>query len=649
MTSSESDIVFEPSAELANKSNIKRFMNNNAISDYAELIKRSADDIEWYWDAVNKDLNIEWFRPYRKVLDVSNGKPWAKWFVDGKCNIAYNCVDRHIKTWRKDKLAYIWEGENGSKRELTYSDLYVMINKLANALKMLGIGKGDVIGIYMPMIPEAIVSMLACSKIGAVHSVVFSGFSAPALATRLNDAGVKLLITADGYYRRGKLIDLKKDADDALKSSPTVRKAIVCRYAGTDVPWDSSRDIWYDELIREQSSECNCEVMDSEDPLFILHTSGTTGRPKGTLHVQGSFTVFAAQQTAYLIDLKDDDVLFWPADIGWITGQTWTVYGSLVLGGTAVIYDGAPDYPEPDRWFRIIEDYGVTIFGASPTAIRLFMKYDEKLVKQRRLDTLRILASTGEPLNPEEWLWFFENVGNSRCPIMNLSGGTEIGGAIVSPLPIMPLKPSTVGGPVPAFDVDVLDESGKSIRSAAGYLVIRKPWPGMTRGLWKDPERYIETYWSTYNDIWFHGDWALVDSDGFWYLQGRVDDVIKVAGHRIGSGEMESVLASHPAVAEAAAIGVPHEIKGETIVVYVVLKHGYSAQESIKEELKSHVVERIGKIARPEDVKFVKDLPRTRTGKIVRRLIRAKILGADLGDLSNLENPESVETLGKAL
>ena len=649
MTGCPSGIVFQPSAELTSKSNVRRFMNNNAISDYAELIKRSADDIEWYWDAVNEDLSVEWFKPYTKILDVSNGKPWAKWFVNGKCNIVYNCIDRHIKTWRKDKLAYIWEGENGSKRELTYWDLYAMINKLANALKMVGIGKGDVVGIYMPMIPEAVVSMLACSKIGAVHSVVFSGFSAPALAARLDDAGAKLLITADGYHRRGKLIELKKDVDDALKLSPTVRKAIVCRDAGIDAPWNSSRDIWYDELIREQSSECNCEVMDSEDPLFILYTSGTTGRPKGTMHVHGSFTVFAAQQTAYLIDLKDDDVLFWPADIGWITGQTWTVYGSLVLGGTAVIYDGAPDYPEPDRWFRIIEDYGVTIFGASPTAIRLFMKYDRELVKQHRLDTLRILASTGEPLNPEEWLWFFEKVGNSRCPIMNLSGGTEIGGAIVSPLPIMPLKPSTVGGPVPGFDVDVLDESGKSIRNAAGYLVIRKPWPGMTRGLWKDPERYIETYWSTYNDIWFHGDWALVDSGGFWYLQGRVDDVIKVAGHRIGSGEIESVLASHPAVAEAAAIGIPHEIKGESIVVYVVLKHGYSAQESIKEELKSHVVDQIGKIARPEDVKFVKDLPRTRTGKIVRRLVRAKILGADLGDLSNLENPESVEALGKAL
>lgn len=649
MTGSESSVVFEPSAELANKSNISRFMKNNAISDYAELIQRSADDIEWYWDAVNKDLNIEWFKPYSKILDVSRGKPWAKWFIDGKCNIAYNCLDRHVRSWRKEKLAYVWEGENGSKRKFTYSDLYVMVNKLANALKTLGIGKGDVVGIYMPMIPEAIVSMLACSKIGAVHSVVFSGFSAPALATRLNDAAARLLITVDGYYRRGRLVDLKKDVDDALKSSPTVSKVITCRYAGTDVRWNSSRDIWYDELVREQSSDCNCEIMDSEDPLYILYTSGTTGRPKGTLHVHGGFTVFAAQQTAYPIDLKDDDVLFWPADIGWITGQTWTVYGSLILGGTAVIYDGAPDHPKPDRWFRIIEDHGVTIFGASPTVIRLFMKYGRDLVKQHRLDTLRIMASTGEPLNPDEWFWFFENVGKARCPIMNLSGGTEIGGAIVSPLPIMLLKPSTVGGPVPGFDADVFDESGKSVREITGYLVIRKPWPGMTRGLWKDPERYIETYWSTYKDIWFHGDWALIDSGGFWYLHGRVDDVIKVAGHRIGSAEIESILAGHPAVVESAAIGIPHEVKGEVIIAYVVLKQGYSAEESLKEELKTHVVDQVGKIARPEDVKFVKDLPRTRTGKIVRRLIRAKMLGADLGDLSNLENPESVESLDKAL
>ena len=391
--------------------------------------------------------------------------------------------------------------------------------------------------------------------------------------------------------------------------------------------------------------------MDSEDPLFILYTSGTTGRPKGTLHVQGGFTVFAAQQTAYLIDLKDDDLLFWPADIGWITGQTWTVYGSLILGGTAVIYDGAPDYPEPDRWLHLIDDYGVTIFGASPTAIHLFMKYDidGSMVRKHRLDTLRILASTGELLNPDEWLWLFENIGKSRCPVMNLSGGTEIGGAIVSPLPVMPSKPSAVGGPVPGIDADVFDGSGKSVREVTGYLVIRKPWPGMTRGLWKDPERYVKTYWSTYENAWFHGDWALIDSDGFWYLQGRVDDVIKVAGHRIGSAEIEAVLSSHHAVAESAAIGIPHQVKGESVVIYVVLNDGYNADASLKEELKAYVSEQIGKIAKPEEVKFVKELPKTRTGKIVRRLIRAKALYTDLGDLSSLENPEAVEALDGAL
>jgi acetyl-CoA synthetase len=639
--------VFEPPAELVNKSNIMRFMKNNAISDYSELIKRSIDDIEWYWDAVNKDLSIEWFKPYSKILDVSNGKPWARWFIDGKCNITHNCVDRHIKTTRKDKLAYIWENENGSKRKLTYYELYLMVNKLANALKMLGIRKEDVVTIYMPMIPEAVVSMLACSKIGAIHSVVFSGFSAPSLATRLDDADAKLLITADGYYRRGNLVHLKNEVDNALKSNTKVSKVIVCRYAGIDLQWDNSRDILYDDLVRDQSNACSSEIMDSEDPLFILYTSGTTGRPKGTLHVHGSFMVFAAQQAAYLIDLKDNDVLFWPADIGWITGQTWTVYGSLILGSTAVIYDGAPDYPKPDTWFRMIENYNVTVFGASPTAIRLFMKYSNDLTKHR-LDSLRILASTGEQLNPDEWIWFYENVGNSKCPIMNLSGGTEIGGAIVSPLPIMTLKPSTVGGLVPGIDADVLDESGKPIKDAMGYLVIKKPWPGMTRGLWKDPDRYIETYWSNFKDVWFHGDWALIDRDGFWYLHGRVDDVIKVAGHRIASAEIESVLASHPAVAEAAAISVPHEIKGETIVAYVVLKQEH-ARESLKEDLKEYVVKQVGRIARPEDVKFVRELPKTRTGKIVRRLIRAKLIGADLGDISNLDNPGSVEALDQAL
>lgn len=647
MTNSKRHTVFEPPSELINKSNIMRFMKNNAISDYAELIKRSIDDIEWYWDAVNKDLSIEWFKPYSKILDVSNGKPWAKWFIDGKCNIAHNCLDRHIKTTRKDKLAYIWENENGSKRKLTYYELYLMVNKVANALKTLGISKGDVVTIYMPMIPEAVVSMLACSKIGAVHSVVFSGFSAPSLAARLDDADAKLLITADGYYRRGNLVHLKNEVDNALKSCPKISKVIVCRYADIDVQWNNSRDIWYDELVREQRNECSSEIMDSEDPLFILYTSGTTGRPKGTLHVHGSFMVFAAQQAAYLIDLKDDDVLFWPADIGWITGQTWAVYGSLILGSTAVIYDGAPDYPKPDTWFRMIKDYNVTVFGASPTAIRLFMKYSNDLAKHR-LDSLSVLASTGEQLSPDEWIWFYENVGNSKCPIMNLSGGTEIGGAIVSPLPIMTLKPSTVGGPVPGIDADVLDESGKPIKDTMGYLVIKKPWPGMTRGLWKDPERYMETYWSNFKDVWFHGDWALIDQDGFWYLRGRVDDVIKVSGHRIASAEIESVLASHPAVAEAAAISVLHEIKGETIVAYVVLKQEH-ARESLKEDLKEYVVKQVGRIARPEDVKFVRDLPKTRTGKIVRRLIRAKLIGADLGDISNLDNPGSVEALDKAL
>jgi acetyl-CoA synthetase len=524
----------------------------------------------------------------------------------------------------------------------------VLVNKIANALKILGIRKGDVVGIYMPMIPEAIASMLACSKIGAVHSVVFSGFSAPALAARLDDAGAKLLITADGYYRRGRLVDLKKEADLALKQSLNVSNMIVCKYANNGVEWNHSRDHWYDEIVKGQSGDCKCEVMDSEDPLFILYTSGTTGKPKGTLHTHGSFMVFAAQQAAYLIDLKKDDTLFWPADIGWITGQTWTVYGSLMLGSTSVIYDGAPDHPSPDRWFRIIDDYNVTIFGASPTAIRLFMKHDS-IVNQHRLNSLRILAATGEVLNPDEWIWFFKNVGKSRCPVMNLSGGTEIGGAIVSALPIMALKPSTVGGPVPGIDANVFDESGKPVREATGYLVIKKPWPGMTRGLWNDAERYIKSYWSKYDGVWFHGDWALIDSDGFWYLQGRVDDVIKVAGHRISGAEVESALSSHPAVAEVAAIGVPHAMKGEAVIVYVVLKNEFMAGQKLKEELKAYVAEQIGRIAVPEEVRFVKDLPKTRTGKIVRRAIRAKAMNVALGDLSVLENPESIQALDNAI
>lgn len=646
MDPAATDVVYRPPEGLVKKTRIWRFMDRNGLADYDELIRRSTEDVPGYWDAVNEDLGIEWFRHYEKVLDLSAGAPWAKWFVGGKCNIVHNCLDRHVRDGLSSRAAFRWEGEDGQRLVITYGELLNTVNRLANGLRSLGVRRGDVVGVYMPMIPQAIATMLACSRMGAIHAVVFSGFSPPALAARLNDSGAKALVTADGYYRRGKLVDLKRSSDEALKSCAAITRQVVCRYAGNQVSWKPTRDVWFDDLTTGRP-ELQPEAMESEDALYILYTSGTTGRPKGSVHVHGGYTLFAGQQAAYLIDIQPGDVLFWPADIGWITGQTWTVYGNLIAGGTAVVYDGSFDHPRPDRWWDLIEEHKVTVFGSSPTAIRMLKRSNASPGTSHDLSRLRILASTGEPLNPSEWTWLFEKVGGSSCPVINLTGGTEVGGAFLSPLPIIPLKPSTVGGPVPGIAVDVVDEAGAPARGKDGYVVVRKPWPGMTRGIWKDPGRYIETYWSRFDDVWFHGDWAMVDQDGYWFLHGRVDDVIKVSGYRVGSAEIESALQRHPAVHEAAAVGLPDELKGEALVVCVVLKENHEPTEQLKKELKSFVEEQIAKIVRPDEVKFVKDLPKTRTGKIVRRMVRAKLLGMDPGDLTTLENPDSLEALGR--
>ena len=608
----------------AKGSNIARFMGRHGIPGWRQLVEKANNDIGWYWDAVNDDLGIEWFGKYDKTYDSSGGIPWTKWFINGRCNIVANAIDRHAKN-HPDKVAYIFANERGSKK-ITYRELDDQVGRLAGALVGAGVKKGDVVAIYMTMIPEAFYAIFACSKIGAVHVTVFSGFSAQALHSRLVDSKAKLLITADTVSRRRKEINLAGQWQRAIQGTKVSRVVTV------------GRD--YEDFVRN-APRARTEEMDAEDPLFILYTSGTTGEPKGTLQVHGGFTVIAAQQAAYLIDMKPDDVLFWYADIGWITGQVWVVYGSPIVGAAALVYDDALDYPSPDAWCRLIEEHKVSIFGVAPTAIRLFMKNNVQ-ADRHDFSSLRILAATGEPINAEAWQWYFENVGKKRCPVINLSGGTEIGGAILSALPVMPIRPCTVGCQIPGFDADVFDDSGN--RASEGYLVIKKPWPSMTRGLLNNPDRFIDTYWSKYKDVWYHGDIVLADSDGLWYMRGRADDVIKVAGHRIGTAEVEAAAATHPAVAEAVVVGRPDELKGEAIVVCIVVKDGYKT-DGLKEEIIIRVEESIGKFARPEEVRMVAELPKTRTGKLVRRLVRAKIAGENIAsqDLSTVENPWSLD------
>lgn len=619
--------AFRPQEGHLAESNLALFMKKHGISGYHELVKKANGDISWYWDAVVQDAGLEWFQKYDSVYDSSAGVPWTKWFLGGKCNIIANAIDRHAKS-QPDKVAYIFAGERGAKK-VTYVELDEHVGRLAGALKAAGVGRGDVVGIYLPMAQEAFYSIFACSKIGAVHATVFSGFSAPALHSRLVDSGAKVLITADKIRRRGKEIDLRGQWERATKGTGMSKVITVGGSDGKNI-------VNYSDFVRG-AGRAETEVMDAEDPLFILYTSGTTGKPKGTVQVHGGFMAVAAQQAKYLIDMKPSDTLFWYADVGWITGQVWVVYGSPIIGGTALVYEDALDHPGPDAWCRLVQDHRVSIFGVAPTAIRLFMKGG--FPSGHDLSSLRVLACTGEPINREAWDWYFEKVGNKKCPVINLSGGTEVGGAILSALPVMPLKQCTVGCPIPGFDADVFDGDGRPAEE--GYLVIKKPWPSMSRGILNDPARFIETYFSKYKDVWYHGDIVLVDGDGLWYMRGRADDVIKVAGHRIGTAEIEEAAASHPAVAEAVAVGRPDEIKGEAIVVCVVVKDGYARDDRLKTEIALCVEKAIGRFARPDEVRLVQDLPKTRTGKLVRRLVRAKVAGESMAgqDLSTVENP----------
>ncbi|MBI4211253.1 MAG: AMP-binding protein [Deltaproteobacteria bacterium] len=641
------DVIWKPSQEILKNSNIARFMRKHGIATYEELHHRSVADIAWFWNEALKDIGVEWFAPYSKVYDMSAGFPWTRWFIDGKINIVHNCIDRHSSpslckggAGRVDHVlpsptAIIGEGDDGQVRTLTYQQLHDDVCKLANALKRRGIGIDDSVGIYMPMVPEVVVALFACLKIGAVAIPIFSGFGPDALAVRLNDAKAKVLLTADGGFRRGKWIPIKSNADEALKKVSSIKHVMV---------FDRKKAVWQD-AVNQESPHCPTEVLDAEATSLIIYTSGTTGKPKGCVHTHAGALAQIGKELCYAFDVKPGEPFFWFTDIGWMMGP-WEMIGVLLLGGTMVIFEAAPDYPDAGRVWQLIERHRIATLGISPTAIRLLKRSGDEWPKKYDLSSLKILGSTGETWDPESYQWFFENVGQKRCPIINISGGTEIIGCHLSPLPITELKSCTLRGPGLGMDVDVFDDQGKSVRGEVGHLVCKQPAPSMTKGFLGDKQRYLETYFSKFGEnIWYHGDWASIDHDGFWFLHGRSDDTIKVAGKRTGPAEIEAALLEHEAVAEAAAIGVPHEIKGETVVCFVVLAPNISPSEELRAQLKDQVVKALGKTLRPEEVKFVEMLPKTRSAKILRGLIRKIYLGEPLGDMASVENPASLDAI----
>lgn len=602
------------------------------IQDYEAAYAKSIADPERFWaEAANE---LEWFRPWSKVLEWNY--PWAKWFVGATCNISFNCLDRHLKTGRKNKVAVIWVGENDQERVFTYGELSRQVNRCANALKALGIKKGDRVTIYLPKIPEQIIAMLACARIGAIHSVVYSGFSAPALATRIQDAEARLVITADVGYDRGKVVQLKPVVDQALARCHSVERVVVVRRQKPEMALSAPKEIdWY-EWLKPEKTFCEAEQLDSEEPLYILYTSGTTGKPKGVVHVHGGYMVGTYLTAKCVFDLKDDDVYFCVADPGWVTGHSYIVYGPLLNGATILTAEGKPDYPNPGRWWDLIARYGVSIFYTTPTAIRLLMRYGDDWPKKFDLSSLRILGSVGEPINPEAWEWFYRATGGDK-PIMDTWWQTETGSILIAPLPTVPLKPGSATRPFLGIEADVVDREGRSLpANAGGFAVIKKPWPSMMRTIYKDPERY-KTYWNTIPNCYTAGDVCHKDADGYMWFMGRADDVIKVAGNRLGTAEVESAIVSHPAVAEAAVIGKPHKTIGESIKAFIILKQGEKESHELIQSIKNQVLHELGKIAVPAEIDIVASLPKTRSGKIMRRVLKAKELGQDPGDISTIE------------
>jgi acetyl-CoA synthetase len=640
----EYPVAWQPSEEQIAAANITSFLQKHQLQDYHELHAKSIKEPDWFYPAVLEELDIQWFEEFKQLADTTNGIQWTNWFGEGKTNLVLNAIEKHIHNGDGSKLALIWEGENGKKVNLTYEQLNQKVCSAASGLRKLGVEKGDRVGIYLPPIPEVPITLFACAKIGAIVIPIFSGYAADAVAARLIDAQAKLLITADGSYRRGKVIELKKVADEAVQQSPSVQNVVVVQNTEHEIDWSTEKDITFNEVAIETDTPVRTEIMSANDPFMIIYTSGTTGKPKGTVHTHAGFPVKAAMDMYFCFDVKEDDRIFWLTDFGWMMGP-WLFLGAVLRGATIVLYEGSPDYPKEDRLWELIQQHKITIFGVAPTVIRSLMTKGDYWVSEWDLSSLRILGSTGEAWNVEPWKWYLEKVGKDRCPIINYSGGTEVSGGILGCFPTMPLKPCAFNGPIPGMDARVVDQDATVIAETLGDLSLWNPFVGMTHSFWKDDNRYLETYWSKWENVWAHGDLAAVDKDGYWYILGRSDDTLKVAGKRIGPSEIESALASHPAIKESAAIGVPHVIKGEVPIVFVVLRPDFTDAPVLHSTLLQHAQDRLGKALKPQEIFIITELPKTQSGKVARRLLRARYLGAPLGDTSTLQNPEVLDEI----
>lgn len=644
----QQDIVWHPDPEVVADSNLQRFMDAHGIASLEDLHDRAASDVGWFWEAVLDDLGIEFYTPYEQIVDLEEAPQFPEWCVGGSMNIVHNLLDRWQNTPRANQDALRWESEGGEVRTYTYAELYAATNRCANMLREKGLGAGDAIGLYMPMAPETVIAFLAIAKIGGIICPLFSGYGPGAIITRLQGAEAKALFTADGFHRREKLIRMKETADDALQQCPTVEHVIVTRHAGrSDTPMHATRDSFWSDVVPQQPDKARTERTAAEDPVMLIYTSGTTGAPKGAVHTHCGFPIKGAQDMYHCMDVKPGETMYWMSDMGWMMGP-WLVFGTLAIGATMVLYDGAPDHPGPDRLWQLVDDHNVTHLGISPTLIRALKTHGTEPVDAHDLSGLRAVGSTGSPWDPESWMWCFNTVLNAEKPILNYSGGTEISGGILCGNFLQPLKPCAFSGPVPGMDADVLDAAGRPVREAVGELAIRAPWIGMTRSFWNGDERYLDAYWRRFDDIWVHGDFAAIDSDGLWYILGRSDDTINVAGKRLGPAEVEALINAHDDIAESAAVGIPHEVKGQAVVVFAVPRDPDRADDALRESLMQQVVDAMGKPLKPEAIRFTKALPKTRNAKVMRRVIRSAYLGKELGDTSSLEDPETVEAIKNA-